>query len=66
MAIAAYGYGVNSNLGLGNITNVFIDDVQLSLNADPEVVFEEENAVITVVEENVSVTVVDSFEIEVD
>jgi hypothetical protein len=59
MTIVGYGYGLNA------VPNVFVDDIQMSLDADPDIVLDPD-VDITLEEDGVDISVDPDIDIEVD
>ena len=62
MTIVAYGYGL---AGANVVTNVFVDDIQIALAAEPDITVDDD-IVITAPADDVTVTVDPDIDIEVE
>ena len=62
MTIVAYGYGL---AGSAVVSNIFVDDIQMSLDADPDIVLDPD-VDITLDENGVDISVDPDIDIEVD
>jgi hypothetical protein len=62
MPIVAYGYGIDTTLG---VTNVLVDDIVLAMEAEPVITLDDE-VTLTLDTDDVNITLDEDIDIEVD